>query len=165
MSLLPAAQEHVLAQEDGKDRCLNAVRELSQAFALAVPHQETTRIRDDVGFFQTVRAALSKQTAREARSHEEMDLAVRQIVSRAVASEGVMDIFRRRGSGQAGHLRALRRVPGRSARDTASESRSGVVAETPEGGGVHEAAEERGAGPIFLRDAGAYPAALPEPVQ
>ena len=93
LSLLPAAQEHVLAQEDGKDRCLNAVRELSQAFALAVPHPETTRIRDDVGFFQTVRAALSKQTAREARSQEELDLAVRQIVSRAVASEGVMDIF------------------------------------------------------------------------
>ena len=93
LSLLPAAQEHVLAQEDGKDRCLNTVRELSQAFALAVPHSETTRIRGDVGFFQTVRAALSKQTAREARSQEEMDLAVRQIVSRAVASEGVMDIF------------------------------------------------------------------------
>ena len=93
LSLLPAAQEHVLAQEDGKDRCLNAVRALSQAFALAVPHPETTRIRDDVGFFQTVRAALSKQTAKEARSQEELDLAVRQIVSRAVASEGVLDIF------------------------------------------------------------------------
>ena len=60
LNLLPAAQEHVLAQEDGKERCLNAVRELSQAFALAVPHPETTRIRDDVGFFQAVRAALSK---------------------------------------------------------------------------------------------------------
>ena len=52
LSMLPAAQEHVLAQEDSKERCLNAVRELSQAFALAVPHPETTRIRDDVGFFQ-----------------------------------------------------------------------------------------------------------------
>ena len=93
LSLLPAAQEHVLAQEDGKDRCLNAVRELSQAYALAVPHPETTRIRDDVGFFQTVRAALSKPSGKEARSQEELDLAVRQIVSRAVASEGVMDIF------------------------------------------------------------------------
>ena len=93
LSLLPAAQEHVLAQEDGKDRCLNAVRELSQAFALAVPHPETTRIRDDVGFFQTVRAALSKPSGKEVRSQEELDLAVRQIVSRAVASEGVTDIF------------------------------------------------------------------------
>ena len=93
LSLLPAAQEHVLAQEDGKDRCLNAVRELSQAFALAVPHPETTRIRDDVGFFQAVRAALSKRAAGEARPEEELDLAVRQIISRAVASEGMMDIF------------------------------------------------------------------------
>ena len=91
--LLPAAQEHVLAQEDGKERCLNTVRELSQAFALAVPHPETTRIRDDVGFFQAVRAALSKPTAAKARSQEELDLAVRQIISRAVASEGVLDIF------------------------------------------------------------------------
>ena len=93
LGLLPRAQEHVLAQEDGKQRCLNAVRELSQAFALAVPHQETFRIRDDVGFFQTVRAALSKRAAGESRPEEELDLAVRQIISRAVASEGVMDIF------------------------------------------------------------------------
>ena len=93
LGLLPAAQEHILAQGDGKDRCLNAVRELSQAFALAVPHPETFRIRDDVGFFQAVRAALSKRVATEARSEEELDLAVRQIISRAVASEGVMDIF------------------------------------------------------------------------
>ena len=58
-----------------------------------MPHEETTRIRDDVGFFQTVRAALSKRTATEARSDDELDLAVRQIISRAVASEGVVDIF------------------------------------------------------------------------
>ena len=93
LGLLPAAQEHILAQEDGKERCLNAVRELSQAFALAVPHEETTRIRDDVGFFQAVRAALSKRAAGEARPEEDLDLAVRQIISQAVASEGVMDIF------------------------------------------------------------------------
>ena len=93
LSLLPGAQEHVLAQDDGKDRCLNTVRELSQAFALAVPHPETTRIRDDVGFFQAVRTALSKRAVTDARPEEELDLAVRQIISRAVASEGVMDIF------------------------------------------------------------------------
>ena len=93
VTLLPAAQEHILAQEDGKERCQNAVRELSQAFALAVPHPETIRIRDDVGFFQAVRAQLIKKASGEARSEEELDLAVRQIISRAVASEGVMDIF------------------------------------------------------------------------
>ena len=93
LSLLPAAQEHILAQDNGKERYLNAVKELSQAFALAVPHEETLRIRDDVGFLQAVRAALSKRTMGEARPAEDLDLAVRQIISRAVASEGVMDIF------------------------------------------------------------------------
>ena len=93
LNLLPAAQEHVLAQEDGKERCLKAVRELSQAFALAVPHEEALRIRDDVGFLQAVRAALSKRAATEARPEEELDFAVRQIISRAVASEDVIDIF------------------------------------------------------------------------
>ena len=93
LGLVPAAQEHILAQENGKDRCIAAVRELSQAFALAVPHEETFRIRDDVGFFQQVRTELSRPSPSEARAEEELDLAVRQIVSRAVASEGVMDIF------------------------------------------------------------------------
>ena len=93
LALIPPAQEHILSQENGKDRCIAVVRELSQAFALAVPHEETSRIRDDVGFFQQVRAALSKASPSEARTEEDLDLAVRQIVSRAVASEGVRDIF------------------------------------------------------------------------
>ena len=93
LGLLPAAQEHVLALREGKDRCLNAVRELSLAFALAVPHLETMRIRDDVGFFQTVRAGLLKQAEGQKRPEEDLNLAVRQIISRAVASEGVMDVF------------------------------------------------------------------------
>ena len=93
LQLLPAAMEHVLAQEDGKARCLRAVRELSQAFALAVPHPETIRIRDDVSLFQHVRAALSKRVGPDAKSDEELDHAVRQIVSRAVAPDGVVDIF------------------------------------------------------------------------
>ena len=93
LGLLPAAQEHVLAQENGKDRCLQAVRALSQAFALAVPHEEALRIRDEVAFFQAVRAALAKRAGAEARTEESLDHAVRQIVSRAVAPEGVMDVF------------------------------------------------------------------------
>ena len=93
LGLIPAGQEHILAQENGKDRCMAVVRELSQAFALAMPHAEAFRIRDDVGFFQAVRAALSKRAVGEARPEEDLELAVRQIVSRAVASEGVMDIF------------------------------------------------------------------------
>ena len=93
LGLLPAAQEHVLAQENGKDRCLKEVRELTQAFALAVPHEKAIRIRDDVAFFQAVRSVLAKRADAEARPEEELDHAVRQIISRAVASEGVIDIF------------------------------------------------------------------------
>ena len=93
LGLLPSAQEHILAQEDGKDRCLTAVRQLSQAFALAVPHEETKRIRDDVSFFQAVRAVLAKRELSEIKQEEQLEHAVRQIISRAVAPEGVVDIF------------------------------------------------------------------------
>ena len=93
LELLPGAQEHILAQENGKERFVRAVRELSQAFALSVPHDEATRIRDDVAFFQAVRSVLAKRAAGEARTEGELDNAIRQIVSRSVASQGVIDIF------------------------------------------------------------------------
>ena len=93
LGLLPPAQEHILVQENGKDRCVQSVRELSQAFALAVPHEDAIRIRDDVAFFQAVQSVLAKRASADARPEEELDHAVRQIISRAVASEGVIDIF------------------------------------------------------------------------
>jgi len=93
LSLLPAAQEHVLAQEDGKNRLLRSVTELSQAFALAVPHPESMRIRDDVGFFQAVRSVLAKNEPGDRKTDEELDHAIRQIISRAVVSGQVVDIF------------------------------------------------------------------------
>ena len=93
LSVLPAAQEHILAQEDGKNRLLRSVTELSQAFALAVPHEEALRIRDDVGFFQAVRAVLAKSMPGERKTDEELDQAIRQIISKAVASDEVVDIF------------------------------------------------------------------------
>ena len=92
LGLLPAAQEHILAQDNGKNRCVRAVRELSQAFALAVPHDEALRIRDDAAVFQAVQAVLAKRAPGEA-PEEDLDHAVRQIISRAVASEGVVEIF------------------------------------------------------------------------
>jgi type I restriction enzyme R subunit len=93
LSLLPPAQEYILAQENGKDRFIRAVRELSQAFALAVPHEEALRIRDDVAFFQAVQAVLAKRAPGDVRPEEELDHAVRQILSRAVVPGGVVDIF------------------------------------------------------------------------
>ncbi len=93
LSLLPAAQEHILAQNDGKNRLLQAVTDLSKAFALAVPHEDALRIRDDVGFFQAVRAALTKSVSGERKSSEDLDHAIRQIISKAMVSDEVVDIF------------------------------------------------------------------------
>jgi len=94
MPLIAQATEHVLQQKDGKPRYLLAVRELSAAFALAVPHEKALEIRDEVGFFQEVRAVLAKSIGGEGgKSPEELDTAVRQIVSRAISSDKVIDIF------------------------------------------------------------------------
>ncbi|MBK9262327.1 MAG: type I restriction endonuclease subunit R [Polyangiaceae bacterium] len=94
LSLMAAAQEHVLKQENGKERLIQLVTELSGAFALSVPHEEAIRIRDDVAFFQTVRAAIAKEMAGSGhRAPEDLDHAIRQIVSKAIASDEVIDIF------------------------------------------------------------------------
>jgi type I restriction enzyme R subunit len=84
----------VLQQKDGKQRYLQAVSDLSKAFALAVPHDSALEIRDEVGFFQEIRAVLAKSISEGGgKSPEELELAVRQIVSRAISSDKVIDIF------------------------------------------------------------------------
>jgi type I restriction enzyme R subunit len=93
LGLLPLAQEHILAQREGKERLLQAVQDLTRAFALAVPHEEALHIRDDVGFFQTVRGCLAKRASGKSMADEELEHAIRQIVSRAVSPAGVEDIF------------------------------------------------------------------------
>ena len=93
ISLIAAGQEFVLAQERGKERLLQAVKELSEAFALAVPHESALGIRDAVGFFQAVRAALVKHIGDDRQPPELLDHAIRQIVSKALASGEIVDIF------------------------------------------------------------------------
>jgi type I restriction enzyme R subunit len=93
LQLLPPAQEHILAQENGKDRLLNAVAALSRAFALAVPDPVALNRRDDVSFFQAVRAVLAKSSRGPLRSDADLDHAIRQLVSKAVAPGEVVDIF------------------------------------------------------------------------
>ena len=88
------AMEFILGQEDGKKRYLQAVAALSKAFALAVPHEEALAIRDEVGLFQEIRAALIKATvSRGERTPEEIEAAVQQLVSKAVSGHEVVDIF------------------------------------------------------------------------
>ena len=94
LSLIPAAQQHVLEQEDGKKRFIQVVVELSRAFALCAASDEATAIRDDVSFLQTVQAALNKQTTGGRRSPEDLDAAIRQLVSKAIVAEGqIIDVF------------------------------------------------------------------------
>jgi type I restriction enzyme R subunit len=93
LGVLPLAQEFILGQEDGKSRLLKAVNELSLAFALSVPDPRALKIRDDLAFFQAVRAALVKSTVEGERFVEGIDHAIRQILSRAVITDQVIDIF------------------------------------------------------------------------
>jgi type I restriction enzyme, R subunit len=93
LNLIPAGQEHVLKQEDGKRRFAKAVTELSRVFALCAATDEAMEVRDDIAFFQAVKAALVK-SAGTGRSPEEVDAAIRQLVSKAImADEGVIDVF------------------------------------------------------------------------
>ena len=93
MALLPPAQEHILQQENGKERFVQIVTELSQAFALCAGSEEALAIRDDIGFFRAVKAALAKPRG-ERKSSESLDHAVRQLVAKAIVPEGeIIDVF------------------------------------------------------------------------
>ena len=94
LALIPSGQEHILEQDDGKKRWVQVVTELSRAFALCAASDEATEIRDDVSFFQALQAALNKQSSKSGKSPEQIDAAVRQLVSKAITTEGqVIDVF------------------------------------------------------------------------
>jgi type I restriction enzyme, R subunit len=94
LALIPAGQEHILDQSDGKRRWVQAVTELSRAFALCAATDEATEIRDDVSFFQALQAALNKQMSSQQKTPKQIDAAIRQLVSKAITTEGqVIDVF------------------------------------------------------------------------
>jgi type I restriction enzyme, R subunit len=97
MALIPQALEHILQQKKGKERYLKYVTELSKSFALSIPNKEALKIREDVGFFQAIKAALSKATTPSGKSSEDLESAIKQIVSRAVSTGKVIDIFEAAG--------------------------------------------------------------------
>lgn len=97
ITILPNAQNHILGLDDGKKRFTDAVVSLSQAFALSVPHEDALKIRDNVGFFQAVKSVLIKSSTEPGKTQEEMDHAIRQIVSGAIASDQVIDVFEAAG--------------------------------------------------------------------
>jgi len=94
LQLIPAGQQHILEQDDGKKRWIQVVTELSRAFALCAASDEATAIRDDVSFFQALLAALNKLPGVTNKTPEQIDAAVRQLVSKAITTDGqVIDVF------------------------------------------------------------------------
>jgi type I restriction enzyme R subunit len=93
VAVIPAAMEHILQQENGKKRYMDSVAQLSKSFALVMPEEPALRIRDSVAFFQAVRSSFAKHTPVGNRTHEEMDGAIKQLVSEAVTSDEVINIF------------------------------------------------------------------------
>lgn len=93
MTIIAEAMEQVLKHEKGKERYLEQVSSLLWAFALAVPNEDALEIRDDVGFFQAVRAAIVKNTETKQFKGEDIDSAIKQILSKAIISDRVIDVF------------------------------------------------------------------------
>ena len=94
LSQILAAEENILGLEDGKKRYINEVTALSLAFAIAIPHEQAMDAKDEVGFFQAVKARLAKfDGSGGGRSNEEIETTIRQVIDKALVSEQVIDIF------------------------------------------------------------------------
>lgn len=88
------AANFILGLENGKERYTNAVTSLTKAFAISVPHQFTIDIRDEVGLFQAIKARIVKVSeSSKTKSDEELETAIKQIISDAIVSDEVVDIF------------------------------------------------------------------------
>ncbi|MBR8828706.1 MAG: type I restriction endonuclease subunit R [Gomphosphaeria aponina SAG 52.96 = DSM 107014] len=97
LAIIPASMDYILELEDGKKRYLKAVTELSKAFAICSSLDEASAIRDEVGFFQAIKVAIVKHTITDRKDAVDLDFAIKQIVSKAVISDKVIDIFEAAG--------------------------------------------------------------------
>jgi type I restriction enzyme R subunit len=94
LSLILEAQDHILGLEDGKKRYVDEVTALSQAFAIAVPHEQAMDVKDEISFFQAVKARLVKfDSTGGGKSDEELETTIRQVIDKALVTEQVIDIF------------------------------------------------------------------------
>ncbi len=94
LALILAAEEHILGLEDGKNRYVREVTALSQAFAIAIPHEQAMDVKDEVAFFQAVKARLSKFISTGGgRTDEAIETTIRQVIDQALVSEQVIDVF------------------------------------------------------------------------
>lgn len=94
LSMILAAEEHILGLEDGKKRYINEVTALSKAFAIAIPHDQAMDAKDEIAFFQAVKARLVKfDMTGSGKTDEEIETTIRQVIDKALVSEKVIDIF------------------------------------------------------------------------
>jgi len=94
LSIILAAEEHILNLEDGKKRYINEVAALSKAFAIAIPHEQAMDVKDEIAFFQAVKARLAKfDGTGSGKTDEEIETTIRQVIDKALVSEQVIDIF------------------------------------------------------------------------
>ncbi|MBW2557885.1 MAG: type I restriction endonuclease subunit R [Deltaproteobacteria bacterium] len=94
LSLILAAEDYILGLENGKKRYINEVAALSQAFAIAIPHEQAMDVKDEVAFFQAVKARLAKfDGTGTGKTDEEVETAIRQVIDKALVTEQVIDVF------------------------------------------------------------------------
>ncbi len=94
LSLILAAEEHILGIENGKKRFIDEVTALSKAFSIAIPHDKAMDAKDEVAFFQAIKARLVKfENTGSGRTSEEMESAIRQVIDKALVTDKVIDVF------------------------------------------------------------------------
>ncbi|MFM8341931.1 MAG: type I restriction endonuclease subunit R [Methylomonas sp.] len=95
LRIILEAEEHVLGLDDGKKRLINEVSALSQAFSIAIPHEHAINVKDEVAFFQAVKARLAKFDSVIGGEGFDFDFetTIRQVIDKSLVSEQVVDIF------------------------------------------------------------------------
>ena len=94
LSWILKAEDFILGLDDGKKRFVNEVTALGKAFALAIPQDAAMEIKDEVAFFQAVKARLCKfDQTNTGKTNEEIETTIRQVIDKALVSEKVIDIF------------------------------------------------------------------------
>lgn len=94
LSMILSAEEYILGLEDGKKRYINEVTALSKAFAIAIPHDQAMDAKDEVSFFQAVKARLAKfDGTGSGKTDGEIETTIRQVIDKALVSEQVIDVF------------------------------------------------------------------------
>jgi type I restriction enzyme, R subunit len=94
LEIILTGVEHILSLEDGKNRYIREVTALSKSFAIALPHDEAMDAKDEIAYFQAVKARLVKfETRTGGKTDYEIDTAIKQVIDKALVSEQVVDIF------------------------------------------------------------------------